>query len=94
MIAVTLTNLSDSIQPAAVLVELRDSGGTTQFLQWQTMSIGPRATQQMATSFEPSSLPPSGQYDAKVFVWDNVLTPAPLSSPMQVPISCQVPAAG
>ena len=89
MIEVKLTNLSDAVQSAAVLVELRDnSSGVTQFLQWQTMSISPKATQQMATSFDPSSLPPAGQYDSKVFVWDKILTPAPLSSPVQVPINC------
>ncbi|UVS70414.1 hypothetical protein [Nitrososphaera viennensis] len=95
MIAVTLKNLSDSGQPAAIIVELRDnSSDITQFVQWQTTSIGPKATPQVAISFNPASLSSSSssssavQYDANVLVWDKVLTPVPLSSPLKVPVSC------
>jgi hypothetical protein len=89
MIAVTLKNLSDAVQPAAIVVELQDSSsGITQFVQWQTMSIGSGATPRMAISFNPSSLQPSGQYAARVLVWNEVLTPAPLSNPVQISIRC------
>ncbi|WP_148701260.1 hypothetical protein [Candidatus Nitrososphaera evergladensis] len=92
MIAVTLRNLSNSVQPAAIIVDLQDnSNGISQFVQWQTMSINSNDVQQMALSFDPSSLPSSStvQYDAKVFVWDKVLTPVPLADPLKVPISCK-----
>lgn len=91
MIAVTLKNLSSSGQPsAAVVVELEDRvSGSTQFVQWQTMSISPNAEQQAAISFNPSSLPSTGQYYARVLIWNEVLpAPVPLGDPSTVPINC------
>jgi hypothetical protein len=94
MIAVTLRNLSSSVQPATVVVELaNENSGITQFLQWQTMSINSNALQQIAISFNPSSLSSLSssttfQYDAKVIVWNSILTPMPLGDPLSVSLSC------
>ncbi|HVX03097.1 MAG TPA: hypothetical protein VHA09_08085 [Nitrososphaera sp.] len=91
MIVVTVKSLSNSVQPiaAVIIVELEDNtNGVTQLLQWQTMSINPNAEQQMAISFDPSSLPPSGQYEANIMIWNQVLAPMPLGSPSRVPINC------
>ena len=88
MIAVALENISNKILPAAIIVELQDNSGITHFVQWQTMSIGSKATPQMAISFNPSSLQEHGEYTAKVLVWDKILMSEPLGDAIQVPISC------
>jgi hypothetical protein len=88
MVAVALENLSTKTVPAAIIIELQDNSGITQFVEWQTMSIGSKATPQMAISFNPSFLKVPSEYTVKVLVWDKISVPKPLGNPTQVPLSC------
>jgi hypothetical protein len=79
-----ITSNEKNKQPFAYLVQVQDSSGITVSLSWITGSLEPNQILTLGQSWEPK-LP--GKYTAQIFVWQGIVDPDALSSPLTLQIS-------
>ncbi len=79
-----ITSNEKTKQPFAYLVQVQDSSGITVSLSWITGSLEPNQILSLGQSWEPK-LP--GKYTAQIFVWQSIVDPDALSSPLTLQIS-------
>ncbi len=71
-------------QSLAYIVQIKDEHGRTIFLSWIKGSIQNGQSLKKAVAWTPDL---SGNYTVKIFVWDNVINPQPLSEVSKIEIT-------
>jgi len=75
-IAGTFSNHQQVSQEYAFIVQVIDENNVVTAISWQTGTLASGGTTDVSTSWTPEA---GGNYTVKIFVWDGISTPMPLS---------------
>lgn len=79
-----MENLLNEDKDFAVIIEVRDSSGITETLDWQTGKIDARGMQSGGISWIPQK---ADDYQIRAFVWSGIDNPEPYSTVVQSEIT-------
>ena len=84
MIMTDISNNQDVQQNFAYITQVKNDNGVVISLSWLTGSLSPRQTFSPAQSW---ILTESGIFHIKIFVWEGIDNPDPLSPPLSMTVS-------
>ena len=84
MIVADLSNGQDRDQKFAYIVQIHNENDIVVSLSWLTGNLSPYQTFSPAQSWTPTQ---AGTYTVKIFVWESVDSPTPLSRPLLLTVN-------
>ena len=83
-LSLSTANLKTTPQSVVIILQIERSDGSTEYLSWQTSTIGAGQSMNSGFGWTPTSV---GQYKVKVFAWQAINNPVPLADPSILNIS-------